>query len=397
MKRPLLAAIICGVLVAAPCAVFAEQGFDLYAGQNMLVGCVYVTSDSDSVTVRFDTSADCGGNFTGWPMTETHLAVAGSLDGIPQTKKGNPIPGKFPFSNDHNPAVMSFVYDVPYNIAMNGTQIIVAAHAVVWDPASGGTLQVCSDGDESYTAYNNYDLGPDAGAPEPRYGISKKSAEPYGIQVDTEASLWDTNVGAPFFTTSGATDCADWVWEDNFRFRGTDTLCDPATDGPDCINQAVNPINGDRVEFTDSFYLPGPAVAGMLYATCDNAYEAYVNTTTPGDPLLTGQTGASAAFPDWWTSDLRQPSVKTGGWQTAESVPVSGLVVGDNFLFFRAANEEMANGSQLWCDTGAFVNPAGIIWQFDVHYAETSETAWGGCNEFPGKNWATYIVYQAPN
>jgi hypothetical protein len=384
-------------VAAVPGAAVAQQGFDLFAGQDILVGCVYVSSDSDSVMVEFDTAADCQGNPTGWPITETHVAVSGSAEGIPQTKKGNPIPGKFPYQNDHNPAVTSFVYDVPYNVLTNGTQIIVAAHAVVWDPSSGGTLQVCSDGDESYTAYNNYDLGPDAGAPEPRYGTAKPSAEPYGIQVDTEPSLWDLNVAPPFFNATGATGCADWVWEDNFKFRGTDTPCDPAIDGADCINQAVNPTNGDRVEFTETFHLPGPAMAGMLSVTCDNAYEAYLNTTTPGAPLLSGQTGSSATFPDWWRSDLRQPSVKTGGWQSVESVSPAGFVVGDNFLFFRAANEEMANGADLWCDTGAFVNPAGIIWQLDIRYARKSETAWGGCDEFPGKNWATFIVYQAPN
>ena len=62
----------------------------LYAGQEFEVGTVSVWDDGEYLHVIYNTTGD-------WVLTETHLAVATALDGIPQTKKGNPIPGKFPY------------------------------------------------------------------------------------------------------------------------------------------------------------------------------------------------------------------------------------------------------------------------------------------------------------
>ncbi|MHA2005638.1 MAG: hypothetical protein ACW960_16370 [Candidatus Thorarchaeota archaeon] len=52
------------------------------------VGEVRVWNDGDNLYVEFITE-------DGWCLLETHLSVAESLDGIPQTKKNNPIPGHF--------------------------------------------------------------------------------------------------------------------------------------------------------------------------------------------------------------------------------------------------------------------------------------------------------------
>jgi hypothetical protein len=62
----------------------------LYAGQEFEVGTVSVWDDGEYLHVIYNTTGD-------WVLTETHLAVATALDGIPQTKKGNPIPGRFPY------------------------------------------------------------------------------------------------------------------------------------------------------------------------------------------------------------------------------------------------------------------------------------------------------------
>lgn len=398
MLVALALALLPGAALAHTCDAPAQ--YPLYAGQTELVGYVYVCNDGDSLTVTYDTSS------SGWPISETHLAVGDQLSDIPQ-KNGNPIPGQFPYKGNHNPMVTEVSYDIPYAAAVGDT-VIIAAHAVVWDPDSAGisgTVYVCSDGNESYTAYNNAVLGPDAGAPEPRVGTAYPSAEPYGEQTDAANSVWDDGVGAPF---TGGNACADWIWERN--------LMD--VDGS-VINQAVNPINGDRVEFTDNFNLP-PALSysGTLYASSDNAYEAYVNTTTPGAPLISGQTGATVQYPDWWTSDLRQGSVDTSNWQSVESAPLAGLVPGANYLFFRSANEymdedDLFNGDpgntpvsmidvpvQYKFVPGAHINPAGMIWLAEINYYDLAndETAWGaqdepGTNDFPGKNWATYITY----
>jgi hypothetical protein len=52
------------------------------AGQNELAGTVKVWNEGDSLYVLYETLEP-------WCMTETYLAVASSLEGIPQSN-GNP-------------------------------------------------------------------------------------------------------------------------------------------------------------------------------------------------------------------------------------------------------------------------------------------------------------------
>jgi len=75
--------------------------YPLYAGQTMLVGDVLVESDGDQICVKFVLNA--GAITTGWLITEAHVAIANDGTGIPQTKKGNPIPGKFPVNEKTDP------------------------------------------------------------------------------------------------------------------------------------------------------------------------------------------------------------------------------------------------------------------------------------------------------
>ena len=394
-------ALLPGAALAHTCNAPAQ--YPLYAGQTTLVGYVTVCNDGNNLTVTYDTTS------SNWRISETHLAVGDQLSDIPQ-RNGNPPPGQFPYKGTHNPPVTTVTYVVPKSAIGPigvGSTVFIAAHAVVRQSAGTASMQVCSNGDETYTAYNNAVLGPDAGAPTGRIGTAYPSAEPYGEQNDTAVSIWDQGVGAPFANTDGSNDCADWIWERNLM-----------TVNGSVINQAVNPINGDRVEFRQNFNIPGPFVSGTLYASSDNAYEAYVNTTTPGAPLISGQTGATGTYPNWWTSNLYEASVNANGWQSVESAPLTGLSQGANFLFFRAGNEHMnaddapnnlpgntassVLGGPYVFVPDAYINPAGLIFQADITYSTGgggTETAWGaqgpgpGANAFPGRNWATYIMY----
>ena len=55
----------------------------LYAGRTTDAGTVRVYNDSSTLYVEFSTTG-------GWQLTESHVAIATSLAGIPQTKSGNP-------------------------------------------------------------------------------------------------------------------------------------------------------------------------------------------------------------------------------------------------------------------------------------------------------------------
>ncbi len=97
--------------------VSAEETVDLIAGngsgEGIDVGNVTVTNNATHIVVEFTTTED-------WCMTETHLHIAPQGDvetpaeGIPQTKKGNPIPGKFDYSTDYDPCTEQPVeYSLP--------------------------------------------------------------------------------------------------------------------------------------------------------------------------------------------------------------------------------------------------------------------------------------------
>ena len=81
------------------------------------------TNDPDFLYITYETTDD-------WYITETHLHVADSLDGIPQTKKFNPIPGHFDYKTDHAPPVQEYTYTIPWTWNP-GTTLYIAAHAVV--------------------------------------------------------------------------------------------------------------------------------------------------------------------------------------------------------------------------------------------------------------------------
>jgi hypothetical protein len=84
------------------------------------VGKVMVKEKDGDLIVKYDTTS------SSWCITETHLHVASSPDDIPQTKKGNPIPGQFDYSKKH-PCVKK----VKYPLDPDGTGLVIAAHAVV--------------------------------------------------------------------------------------------------------------------------------------------------------------------------------------------------------------------------------------------------------------------------
>ena len=86
------------------------------------VGDVLVWNDADFLYVKY--SLD-----DGWCLTETHLHVTTSLEEIPQTKKGNPIPGHFEYKEEHN-GLISFTYEIPMSWGID-TKIYIAAHADV--------------------------------------------------------------------------------------------------------------------------------------------------------------------------------------------------------------------------------------------------------------------------
>ena len=95
----------------------------LKAGQSIDAGSVTVSNDGVKLYVTYET-------IDGWELVETHLAIATSLEGIPQTKKGNPVPGKFAYSMEHDPAAIEYTYEIDLEWVI-GTELYIAAQAEV--------------------------------------------------------------------------------------------------------------------------------------------------------------------------------------------------------------------------------------------------------------------------
>ncbi len=104
----------------------------LYAGQNTFVGSVVVLHDDHNLRVVYGIFS------SGWKIHESQVAVGTSLADIPQ-KNGNPIPGKFAYSQLHDPPVKLVIYDIPLP---GSSPVYVAAHAEVVHETGGVTDRV---------------------------------------------------------------------------------------------------------------------------------------------------------------------------------------------------------------------------------------------------------------
>lgn len=94
--------------------------------------------------------------YEGYKFAETHLAAAGSLDGIPHSK-GGPIPGKFAFGDEWKPLVSEVTYVVDVT-GIPTDEIHVVAHSVVVRERDGKTEtawgSTCTDDRWAYPGKN---------------------------------------------------------------------------------------------------------------------------------------------------------------------------------------------------------------------------------------------------
>ncbi len=102
----------------------SAAAYDLLAGQDELAGQVFVWDFDGDVYVQYVANH-------GWCITETHVEVAGDEPGIPQTNKGNPIPGQFSQGETFSEcATLAGHYIFP-DAFSEGDDVVVAAHAAM--------------------------------------------------------------------------------------------------------------------------------------------------------------------------------------------------------------------------------------------------------------------------
>ncbi len=120
----------------------------LLAGQTVDAGTVCVEVGDENLVITYATA-------NGWELVETHTWVGDSLSKMPQTKKGNPIPGNFPYKSGDISGATSYVVTIPLAILnfvcpTDDKMYYVAAHAALRKLTSTGGYQTetgWADGD----------------------------------------------------------------------------------------------------------------------------------------------------------------------------------------------------------------------------------------------------------
>jgi Mor family transcriptional regulator len=122
---------------------------------------------------------------------------------------------------------------------------------------------------------------------------------------------------------------------------------------------------GRVVRFVKKFDLPCPPSSAILHITADNGYQVWVN----GNPVGSAQV---APVPGWATSNLKEASLNSQGWQTVESYTVNPAFfnVGANALEVLAGNEYFDTDDGDPSSGTASNNPAGVIFKLDIEHED---------------------------
>ena len=234
MKKKLIVAIVLMLVITAlPLSVDADPlTVNLLAGQDTDVGDITVWNDEDNLYVEFDTTD------SGELMLETHLAIATSPSGIPQTKKGNPIPGQFEYTTNHAGGTTYYLYTIPLEW-VSGTDLYIAAHASLGQEL---TMTLVSGGDQGILVYGP--LSAYAPINDAAWGTPNPAVATWvhGSWPSIAGATWISNtylIGEPIAASS-------WRW------------------------------------FNHEFTVPGYPLSGSITVTADNAEDVYLNTALVG-------------------------------------------------------------------------------------------------------------------
>ncbi|MGB6371195.1 MAG: hypothetical protein WBF68_09250 [Atribacterota bacterium] len=286
------------------------------------VGDVLVWNDEDNLYVKYVITEG------GWCLTETHLHVATTLEGIPQ-KNGNPPPGKFEYSTEHDPWPTEYIYEVDLGAWTSETLLYIAAHAVVVHVVEDECISVISDAGVKWL-----DLD----------GITWYNAVPSHVH-----SSWPAFPGAI------------WIW----RTEHTDVVYEY-----DNVPQyATDPKYGWL--FKKQVTLPDTAfdILGSIDINADNSYEFFLDGV-----FVDGEGTMHRDGPDGYE------------WETIKNYSLA-VNPGSNELSFRVLNY-FRTGTSTGNPAG-LIFKADVCYD----YIDQEETAWGSGEDFPGKNWATYFTY----
>lgn len=85
---------------------FGERSYVLYAGQNLDAGSVTIQITEQALLVDYQTTGL-------WTLSSVALWIGNTSNGYPQTKNGNPVPGKFPYKSGSLSNATTYRFAIP--------------------------------------------------------------------------------------------------------------------------------------------------------------------------------------------------------------------------------------------------------------------------------------------
>lgn len=369
----------------------------LCAGQHIPVGNVIVDNDGTNLSVTYEITEP------GWLLVETHLEVVENTGDFPTTKKGNPIPGHFSWSETHDPPVDTYTYTIPLadiggGVAA-GDPVYIAAHAevVFLD-------ETCID----FEAYSEFDTVDTVSTPNGDVNFYMTSYTPLAtLEVGDYAALTPsgdlpvvaspgTNDNPPAtyseivaFTTGGPlyTGADDIVLDDNGTGAGGNTLTDPQdTSQDELMWHAYSQFLGIVIDVTGLDW-----VEDLGFATIDfdhgelwhylyfNADGMLIHKYTKG-PATDNSGDGVAYWQNYMDEEYSIAKVVVFGEMNTNVAGIVGYAI-DNICITSVVQEETAWGGacdseNYWSDPD---NLEGFVYFFNPD----------------GKgNWASYFVYE---
>ena len=332
-----------GSITAQPSelVVLSEGDFcqDLLAGQTTDAGDVCLTVDGGDLVITYTTTTE-----DGWLLGETHLWAGTSIADMPQTKKGNPKIGNFPYSSGSITPTGSYEVRVPLSeFGLNGTEtecdaltFYVAAHAVVGKSYEDGSFQtetgwaagdrmvargswatffsgefICTDdggetgdktcetafamSDVDATCFLDIDDDEDGKSDFKRWGWTNGplGAGAYTFDIYAGAGQCDTNKGtfvgtlSVVYDGSTATVSFDadpngtWTWEETHLYIGNETLPVDVNGDPTVAPGQYTVIHDDADPTNDSYTIDG--LTGDIYVVA-HAVSCTDGTEPPPPP-----------------------------------------------------------------------------------------------------------------
>ena len=350
--RTLCSLIAVAILLTTSAAVLAHTADDplvvnLIAGNPKnnvnVVGRVEVWNDSESLYVKYVVDAPY------WHLGDTHLAVATSLGGIPQTKKGNPPPGQFPYKEKSPEYKGGGLYEIPLS-SFDGTPLYIAAH--------GGAC--IDDGPSSMLPDQVTEEVDNPGA----YGYFQTIVTEGGVLNNTYQNGFCIDTNKFEFIAGGVEYLADVYSSYDPNLPGSTLVEHP--ENLDLVNYIVN-----------QNYVGQPSTSGGNYTFGDVQVAIWM--------LLEDPLGIQV--------DPTDPDIAPWDQDRVDEIIADAMANGDGFV----------------PECGELVVIVLVPFTGDIFSWENAvqpniipvpvkcddcETAWGDGDPFPGKNWAMYFNYE---